>query len=944
MLRLSSFLVLVLVLTSGCGDDTTAKPADAGPADGSADAASDAGPPQTIEDLPVEQQTTLSGLGDKVDAVQDERGMWHVYAKNDQDAVRVVGYLMARDRIGQMYFFRLGAEGRTAEFAGSLEPNLVQDDIETRFVGTWREAKDIWDHTLPDSEKTLLQAYADGVNAYIAQLKDGSASLPRGVDEVLDPAEIDDWTPVDTLAIARYMSASLAYDGANDLNMTNALMGWQAAFPASSSDPRLAARANGFHDMWAFKPLRDTFVIDGFPNVGTDTGSRALRLPHGQSRARSLAAALRPHRAQILAAKRFMDGIEKGFEARIGDAFRGSNSWAVSGSLTADGNPLLCNDPHLSLTSPPLFWYMHVDTKRAGGDLDTEGQGIVGTPLVLLGFNQDLAWGLTTTGYDVTDVYLEQITPGTGGGPDTVLFNGTQMPIQTIHETITLDTGGTMDVPFEVLPNHATIIPGTRTATSAIAIRWTGFEPSDELGAVYNLNKASSIDEARTALHGFGVHDQCVVMASRDGHIFYTSHARVPTRDPRAMTYDPMTFMGYSPAFVLPGTGEYEWTGDMSDRYIPHVLDPAQGFVVTANADEVGVTQDGNPFNDAQYIGWDFTGGNRAYRITERLTQLKTRGAITPDDMKSVQADAQSPYGRFMRDALVAELDRAETEMTTPGTYPDLTAAVTAAGSDKMTKILAMRDKLKDWSFDTPAAVEGSPTADQVNDSIATTIFMAAIGRLQKLAFGDELAAVGETGSNTARKTLVWALTQPETLRTYDATIGDTVLWDDITTPTVETRGDRVVRAFTAALDWLEANMGADMSGWLWGKVHTLTLESIVPQLVDDVLSIPPAGDATYPNGFPRHGENDTVDPGSFGYSATTNFTYGSGPQQRLVVDMTPDGPKAWSALPGGESGDPDSPHHADEIEHWRHNEAPPLHFTEADVVANAERRLQFMP
>jgi penicillin amidase len=120
----------------------------------------------------------------------------------------------------------------------------------------------------------------------------------------------------------------------------------------------------------------------------------------------------------------------------------------------------------------------------------------------------------------------------------------------------------------------------------------------------------------------------------------------------------------------------------------------------------------------------------------------------------------------------------------------------------------------------------------------------------------------------------------------------------------------------------------------------------MVPQIPasTDALSIPLYSDAMFPDGFPRHGDRGVVDASNFGLGTTTDYSYGSGPVQRLVVEMTPDRPMAVNALPGGESIDPDSPHHADEMEHWRINEAPPMNWTEDEVLAAHERRIVFSP
>lgn len=936
-------LAILLALgtaTTGCGDDDGPAPTDAGVAP--MDAAGDGGAATTIDQLNVTERKTLGCAVESVDVVRDERGMVHIYARDLHDAACAMGYMMARDRLAQMEFIRRFATGRLAELASSFSPSLVDLDTDARFVGNARNGAAIYD-TLPADEKDTLQAYSDGVNAYRDELLSGAIAFPRGIMEVLAPESVTDWTPADTLAIARYEAALLGYDGSGDAEMTAAMMAVNDAFPSTSTDPRLAARANVFHDFFPYRPARDVFVRDGFPNVTTDTGSRALRRPRGP--ATSPTPYVAPSRTAAEGAARFLSRLEREYFQPFGDETRGSNNWVVSGSKTMSGRAILSNDPHLQLTSPPLFWSVHIDTKKRGGDINAQGMALAGTPAILLGYNEDIAWGLTTTGFDATDCYRETITPGVGGAPDTVLFNGAQVPIEQVTEVIRLDTGATRTVTFERVPHHGYIIPGSRTPTEGISIKWTGNTPSDEAGAFLGLMRAHNVDEARTAFHGFEVGHQNLVVATRDGDIYWTTHLNVPVRDARAMTYDPMTHTGFAPSFVLPGTGEYEWTGRLDDRYIPHDLNPAKGFIATANGDAVGVTQDGNPFDDDHYIGWNFNSGHRIARITERLTELTTRGNVTVDELQALQADVKSPLGALLTTALVESLDRAEAERATPGTHADIAAAIAAAGPEKMAKIRMLRDRLAAWtSYDTPAAVEGTPNATEIADSVATTIFNTAFTRLIPLAFGDEYALIDDH-RGVPDRTIVWALTAPETLRTYDATLGDTVLWDDLATATVsETRDDRVLRAFTAALDYLEMRLGAAMDEWRWGKMHTLTLGTTVPQLGTDILSIPPDHDPMFPNGFPRHGDWQTVDPAGFSLYDTTDFSYGSGPVQRLVVEMGTDGPHAFNAMPGGEIYDPDSPHHADEMEHWRRNEAPAMYFTEADVVGHAEAHIVLGP
>jgi penicillin G amidase len=897
-----------------------------------------------IESLPIADEVTLSGLSDVVEVVTDTRGMPHIYAKNDHDAIMVQGYLMARDRMAQLEFFRRGLQGTMTEVISPvLSPSLLDQDKGSRELGFHRMAKDIR-ASMQDGDESLmiLEAFAEGVNLHIAELRSGAADLPGGLGGLLPVDQMADWTPTDTLCIARYMVYDLSKSASSETKLSTALALIPDAFPANSPDPKLAARAGILHDFWSFEPAEKVFSRDGFPNVDSDSGSRAFWTPKKPGRFGQISKM--PTRQTLQRANDYFEKIEANSLVLKGLG-GGSNNWAVHGSKTATGNPMMMSDPHLSLQSPNFFWYSHINTKRAGGDLNVSGLTLFGSPGVLLGYNDDVAWGLTVANFDVEDVYLETVTPGAGGAPDTVLFNGNQVPIEKIVETLNIVGGTTETVEIEVVPHHGYIIPGTHEpgGTEALSRRWVGFEVSNEMAAVLGVNKATSIDEVEEALDVFKAGAQNWMVASKNGDIYWTASSRIPVRDPRAMTYNPADQTGFGPHMVLPGTGEYEWIDDLSDRYIPHDVNPAKGYISTANQDAVGVTADGNPYNDEHYIGWDFDLGHRNARVDSVLSELTTRGNVTQEEMSTLQGDHRSPLGAKLAADFVAAVDRAKEEQATPGTHADLTQVVTDIGAD-FDKIVAMSDKLAAWTtFMTPAAVEGSPSADEIADSIATTIFNAGITRLARLSFWDEIQFLTNPGDNFLGRTLERAILEPSELNTYDATIGDTVLWDDLTTDAVtETKDERILRAMLNALTFLEGELGSDMNGWLWGKLHTVRFKDISGLF--PALSIPPDGDSQFPNGFPRHGDLFVVDASNFGLFSAENFSYGSGPQQRVVVEMTPDGPNIWNSRPGGQEHDPDAPHHADDAELWRKNEAPPLFFKEADVVKNYEKRVRYLP
>lgn len=903
----------------------------------------------TTTTTPPPNGTALPGLDGEVEVLVDDRGMPHIHATTLHDATMVQGYLMARDRFAQMEFFRRNTTGRLAEMI-SL-PETIEADIAARVMGHRRMADQIYAGLgAEDPVKVALDAYAAGVNVYIQELRDGTAELPDGcgVLELFllpNPEVFTDWEPQDSLAIGRYLSAALSYDGDGDLTMTEIAAAVATAFPAG--DPR----AGLFRDFWSMAPARAVFSRDGFPNVGMDGGTTAKPQPPGPSPS-SFAISL----DAVARARNAGAQIKRHLEL-FGDDTRGSNNWVVSGAKTASGAPLLVNDPHLTLPSPPLFWYVHLDTKRAGGDLNVEGLALVGVPGAIFGHNEYLAWGSTTAGFDVTDVYQETITEGQGGAPDTVLFNGQQVPIEIITETIKVSGSEDIVLQLENVPHHGVILPEVvdgqvipRTAGDAVSVRWTGHEPSAEISTFYGLNVATSMEDAKAALDRFEVGAQNFVIVTRDGDIFWSTQSRVPVRAPAALTYDPVTQTGLSPAMVLPGDGSAEWIGSVDERYLPHDLNPTKGFIATANADPVGATADGNPFNDPHYVGWDYDLGHRVARITERLEELTTRGGITPEEMSALQGDHQSAMGRLLAPSFVAAAARVAEERAAPGTHADLAELVAATPAAELDALADAAARLSAWTFEAHEGVDigdGAPPATEVEDAIATSIFNAALPHLVALAFDDEATAMGRRpGTSASAKVLQWAILEPQRLATYDAALSDTVLWDDLSTPAVqESRDERIARAMLQALGALRTRLGDDMGQWAWGRLHTLRLVATVPSVSGgSPADIPVEADPTFPDGFPRPGDNFGIDAASYSIWSVDDFSYATGPVQRVVVEMTPDGPRAWNAIPGGQSMDPASPHHRDEMELWRRNQAQPLYFTDADVEAHVAERLTFVP
>lgn len=964
--------VTALALAMACDNQD---PTDAGMDGGGVDSgATDAGP----------EPLALPGLDGPVEVIIDDRGMPHIYATTVHDLMFVEGYLMSRDRFIQMEFLRRNVVGRLAEVVGVVAPSIVETDRGQRFFGFERTGQAIYD-SLPATDETRLvtEAFVGGINLYIDSvvLADDYAPPPglEVMNIIRSSPNFGHWHPRDIFALARFQAWNLSYDAGADIARTEALLGVRAAFSPTDGNDRIAARAGIYSDFFSEVQARRVYTRDDGFNDGTTT---AFLPPITRPR---LPGALEHFpRASLRGGAAFFERLQRNpYMAR--DEHVGSNSWVVDGDHTASGNPILSNDPHLSLISPGVWWMVHLNTEMMGGENDIDAQGVAfaGLPGIVLGYTRNVAWSATTTGYDVTDVYAEAVTfrnDGDATTPDwvpvSVEFEAADVNLETITEEILVAGGAPVSEVLYVVPHHGPLIPdsfvlpmavdpptGGLFTGSAMSVRYTGHEVSNELAFFVDLLTAQNVQEAFDAQDAFVVGAQNFSFADSSGNIGWSTSARIPQRSCTfwldAMgrpVVDVSAELPLSPLFVLPGTGGYEWGADLADQFIPHDQNPARGYIATANQDNVGVTDDGNPCNDAHYIGGGFAVGYRQFRIRQRLDTAVGAGGITTDDMIALQAETRSSLGETMRDAIVASLDHA---IGTTSDDAALDAVVTAAGAAGVADLTEVRDRLMAWSLETPHGV-GATAADEIADSVATTIFNATITRLAPLAFRDEEALIGRgmNSSYTARM-LEWALAdaadqQALPLRTfmssYDGFIdwNDTVVWDDISTPAVfETRDERVTRAALAAVAWLESGtgLGTDWDQWRWGRLHAVRFGQIVPATAGpEIVSIPPADSTEFPIGFPRHGDYGAIDVGNFGMTNGERFTHGSGASQRLVVEMTPTGPVPFNALPGGQSEDVNNPHHADEAEHWRVNEQPPLHFTRADVEANAETVFLFVP
>lgn len=918
----SRLLAATLFALVACGDD--------GPP----------GTPRPYDDIPATRTLSIPGLTAPVDIVRDRHGIPHIYAVTEADAYAANGYIVASDRWLQLDLLRHVANGRVAELFGALAPSQIDNDLIMRMhrfeARAAAQVAALRADPSPEAVATVvsLDRFAAGVNAYLDDLRTGKISIDPVQASFIAPEVIAPWRAEDSVVIGLLQAWSLSFDDF-ELDLTAYRQAGERGF-AQSADPARQALARAFDDLFPLEQLDHASTIAGWPD-----GSTQARVAP-----RTAAAPMVP--PDLLARARAVARPIDVFGMSFRQPEDGSNNWVVGPSL-AGGAALVANDPHLQLSNPPVFHYVHLTVPDA---LDVAGISLSGVPGVVLGHTQTLAWGSTTSNHDVTDFFLEDIHPCPGGGGgECVTYQGAEVPLTSFTEEIKVGALGTITETFtavyQVVPHHGPILPNIvdhrvtpRPPGPAISVKYTGHQPTRETLALARLNRATDVASGFAALDVFDHGSQNWVMADAAGRIGWTTSARMPIRSPGCRTWTPTTGAGTAPFFVLPGDGSCTWTGEVDPRFVPHAIDPASGYLATANADPIGETFDGDPLNGPHYAGFDYGPGFRQGRITRRLEALKASGrAMTVADMQSIQGDTYSNAGDRLRPFIVAAVDRLVAERTTPGTHPDLTALAGTLDAARVARLVAARDRLGAWTFATHPGGD-SATAAERDDAVATTIFNFWQIEFYRAAFGDELGVLGAAPNRQYTiSAAVNALEHPERLRTGTAPGFPTSarLCDSFATPAVETCTYQIVVALDAALEQGVTRLGADPATWDWGRLHVARAPALVPAAA---LDLPGTGRT-----YPRPGDSHAVDasnPAIGSYS----FAYQHGPAMRTVMKVEAGKPieQEW-ALPGGQIFDTRSPHFRDQMdEYWTKNRYVAVPFATPDIIVNAEDRWVAQP
>jgi len=932
--------------------------------------------PKAVEDVPQQGEAVfLPGLAGPVEVLVDPWGVHHIYTTGDNpdDLAYVQGYLTAKHRLYQMDFFRKVAEGRLAELLGvELDSSVLETDLflRTMFLTYERGSVELIYDVLAEElavrfpdKYLLLERYVAGVNDYIDDLENGrhGAALPQQyrllnflelIGVMPGSYEIEPMTVAQILAIGRLQQYDLSNTLYEEIDRKVNVDGLRGAEVAERIPE------GSLHDLLrAEPPDHATILKPGEPyyfGFGDDAPAPAAKAAAAASPSAGSPEALRAVLARIARVERVIrGGADKPF----------SNNWIVSPGLTASGFALLCNDPHLGLGNPSTFYPVHGDNKTfSGGDLNFSGCTFPGVPGLMLGQNENLAWGGTVVNYDVTDVYEEAVT--VNGGQKHVTYYGEQVPVETVAQRFRIRGADPVDLDIDFVPQHGPQLPGDPyspdpglTPEHNMTVQWTGHYLTDDLAAFMGLLEAQNMDEFFEAVTYFGVGAQNFVGADTAGEIGYYPHALVPVRKPGALTHE------HPPYLPLPGTGGYEWEPDagfrplfLAPEQVPQARNPERGWLLTANNDVVGQTIDNNALNDPFYYSYQFDEGFRNDRATELLMALDASERDL-ESMKTIQSDHVSLLARRVRPTFLEAMADPAAIAANPGADPArfAEAAAYVAGWD-----LRCRAGVKDTLNDT------EPTPADVQSSICSSIFFVWLNRMIDGAIGDELAAAGaDLGSADLSRAIVHILEdvdEPPGSPYYVHTLGpdgQSLLWDDIDTPETETRDDVMVQAMVDALAFLDERMGtADMARWRWGEIHQLTLRLEALGSVIYGYNLPSytlfqQNDAP---GYPRNGGWETVDPASYGLGGMS-FDPGSGPAMRMVVEMEPGVVTAYNVIPGGVNDlqpeanalnrpvqiDPET-HYGDQLPLWMANQYRPQFIFVEDVTHAADYRVSFRP
>ena len=537
---------------------------------------------------PPSQTLALDALDAPVTIVRDERGVPHIFADSDRDATIALGYVVAQDRLFQLDFLPRVASGRLSEVFGPASINADRflrstgmDWAARKIVARFEEEKSL--------ERDIITWFGLGANAYIDALDDDD--LP--FEFRLFGYRPERYSYLHGVRLMQYFAYDLTYRT-------------DAAYYATLKE-RFEPK-----DYATLYPRHAPLYVPIIPELGggaTPDLAERTTTPDGVLNLSPAMTALAKRHRQLLgtAGEGFVEG-------------KGSNNWTVAGARSATGAPLLAGDPHLSMTLPSIWYAVHLATPS----MNIYGVTPPGSPVVTIGYTDYAAWSLTNTGADVIDHYALELD-------ETGLryrFEDGWRDLDVALDTIRVK-GGTPVVDTLYYSHWG---PVAIEDSSAVATRWVAHEDSHTLQALWEMNHARTIDDFEVALQHWDTPMQNVIYADVENNISIRSTGYLPVRK-----------AGHGMGLLDGSTADFDWIGRVPFDELPHSINPAQGFLASANQQPADSTY-------PHYLGHDWRSAYRGLRID---TLLRAQPKHSLDDFKRYQADVHA----VQRDLFVPLLD-----------------------------------------------------------------------------------------------------------------------------------------------------------------------------------------------------------------------------------------------------------------------------------------------
>jgi penicillin amidase len=824
-------------------------------------------PGDGIWDLPGEvpeyEQFTINALSSNVTVLRDEWGIPHIYGKNESDIVYALGYVHAQDRLFQMDMARRLTRGKLSEIMGpdalpvdKFNLNMMKDYWANETVNQMIASTD------PEIQKiySILVSYIAGVNFYIENNLDNLPFEFKLLNYRPDP-----WTMVDTFSFAKYMAEDLTW-GYTD-------------FMAS-----IIVESIGLANYTALFGLPKPYQIPICPNYGefSDISVPSSILDAGES----ISTPESSSDGSMLNVKELSNAfisavseIPQEKERIDYGLIKGSNNWAVNGSKTESGMPILANDMHLGFNLPGIWYEAHLVNTNPAEDWNVYGFFLAGVPVPIVGHNAEIAWGFTNVAYDVLDWYYYNKVDD-----DHYMYKGASTAFEELNYDIKVK--GQEPVEYTIKstvhgPEFSGLLAEDLVSSGFenyfISSKWIAQNVTWEFLALYKYTHSSNRAEFNAASEFFGAPAQNHIYADVHGTIGIRPTGKVPIRDDT--TYGlPAGHTGNGTMPYNGSKGEGEWIGYVPFNDLANCENPDQGYLASANQISAG------PDFLKDYSLQHPLGIASGYRGRRINTLLASNDDITVEDMKNFQLDVYS---------------------TRAGNFtPSLLTAMNTLSS-KTTIQQSVYDLLSDWDF----------IMDK--DGVEATIFNVWIEIFREETYGDDLANLEIPG--------VTALPDYPVLEKITRENLASSWFDDITTTIVEDGEDIMLNALNTALTALEEYFGtSDINKWIWGDIH----QRAFPHLTEfESLSAGP---------YPVNGTGYTVTP-SWGSNwrdgeVRESISYG-GASERLIVDFS-DLNKSISVIPSGERGVTTSNHYTDQLELYLVGDYHPQYFGAESIIA----------